>query len=253
MGRTRSGKRYKETCGDYSTVIVLLDTSEALDICAMELGCAVKQLLTPLTAFNRQKEHDEFAIDNGAFAGFDRAKFLSLLEREKVARHLCRFVVVPDVVADARRTEEVFNHWKYQLAGWPLAMAAQDGLESRTIPWQQIEAIFIGGSTEWKLGQHAKAVIRAAQAIGKYVHVGRVNTPGRFKYFEKLGVDSIDGTGLSRYTHMREEIWKAHHQPNLLTDHAPSVNESFPLAELALPTAEIAREITAGTISEANG
>jgi hypothetical protein len=237
-------------------VIVLLDTSEALDICAMELGCAVKQLITPLTGFNRQKEHDEFAIDNGAFAGFDRTKFLSLLEREKAARHLCRFVVVPDVVADARRTEEVFEHWKYQLCGWPLAMAAQDGLERRTIPWANIEAIFIGGTTEWKLGPHAKAVIRAAQAIGKYVHVGRVNTPGRFEYFESLGVDSIDGTGLSRYSHMREKIWKAYHQPSLLvepsiwkwppTDHAPSAEESFPLEGQALPTVETASEITVG-------
>ena len=91
-------------------MIVLLDTSEALDICAMELGCAVKQLVTPLTGIHsRQKEHDEFAIDNGAFAGFQRDKFLSLLERENVAKHLCRFVVVPDVVGDARRTGRSFQ------------------------------------------------------------------------------------------------------------------------------------------------
>lgn len=195
---------------------VLLDTSEALDVCAAELGCAVEQLVTPLTGFTRQKEHHEFAIDNGAFAGFRRDKFLSILEREKSGQHLCRFVVVPDIVGDARRTAESFNHWKHKLTGWPLALAAQDGLENHSIPWEQISAIFIGGSTGWKLGQHAKAVIRCAQAIGKYVHVGRVNTPGRFEYFESLGVDSIDGTGLSRYTHMREKIWTAHNQPQLL-------------------------------------
>lgn len=198
-------------------MIVLLDTSEALDVCAMELGCAVKQLVTPLTGFLRQKEHDEFAIDNGAFAGFRRDKFLAILEREKEARHLCKFVVVPDIVADARRTEESFEFWHYKLTGWPLALAAQDGLENRRIPWDQLAAIFIGGTTAWKLSDHAKAVIRCAQAIGKYVHVGRVNTPGRFEYFESLGVDSIDGTGLSRYTHMREKIWKVHNQPNLLS------------------------------------
>ena len=67
-------------------MIVLLDTSEALDVCAVELGMPrgqVKQLLTPLTGFLRQKESDEFAIDNGAYAGFDRNRFLSLLERER--------------------------------------------------------------------------------------------------------------------------------------------------------------------------
>src|ERR1700728_4871384 len=146
----------------------------------MELGCPVKQLVTPLTGFNRQKEHDEFAIDNGAFAGFRKQDFLTILERESNARHLCRFVVVPDVVGDARRTLEVFDHWKYSLTGWRLAFAAQDGIEHITIPWRQISAIFIGGTTEFKVGARAKAVIRAAQAMGKYVHVGRVNTPGRF-------------------------------------------------------------------------
>lgn len=233
-------------------MIVLLDTSEALDICAAELGCGVKQLVTPLTGFIRQKEHDEFAIDNGAFAGFQRDKFLSLLEREKFAKHLCRFVVVPDVVGDARRTGEVFNHWKYKLCGWPLALAAQDGLERLTIPWEHIAAIFIGGTTEWKLGPHAKAVIRAAQAIGKYVHVGRVNAPGRFEYFENLGVDSIDGTGLSRYSHMREKIWHLHNQPSLLSDHAPSAEESFGRASSGLLTAETANETTAESTNGAS-
>jgi hypothetical protein len=226
-------------------VIVLLDTSEALDVCAMELGCAVKQLITPLTGFLRQKEHDEFAIDNGAFAGFKKEQFLNILTREDKVKHLCRFLVVPDVVADARRTLEVFDHWKYQLSGWPLALAAQDGIENLPIPWKQLRAIFIGGTTEFKLSERARAVIRAAQAMGKYVHVGRVNIPGRFEYFESLGVDSIDGTGLSRYTHMREAIWRSYNQPNLLTDLAPLV-DGYSLPEpSALSTAAIANEITA--------
>lgn len=197
-------------------MLALLDTSEALDVCALELGCPVEQLLTPLTRFIRQKEHQEFAIDNGAFAGFDCAKFVSLLARENAAKHLCRFVTVPDVVGDARRTLEVFDHWKYQLTGWPLALAAQDGLENLSIPWKQLQAIFIGGTTAWKLGEHARAVIRAAQAMGKWVHVGRVNTPGRFEYFENLGADSIDGTGLSRYSWMREAIFASAEQPRLI-------------------------------------
>lgn len=197
-------------------MIVLLDTSEALDVCGAELGCEVEQLLTPLTAFLRQREHRKFAIDNGAFSGFNAQAFRSILARENSARHLCRFVVVPDVVGDARRTLEVFDHWKYQLVGWPLALAVQDGIEHVAIPWKQIEAIFIGGTTQFKLGPQAKAVIRATQAIGKWVHVGRVNTPGRFEYFENLGVDSIDGTGLSRYSHMREAIFAKTQQPGLL-------------------------------------
>lgn len=225
-------------------MIALLDTSEDLTVCREQLGCNVEQLLTPLTRFKRQNPRAKFAIDNGAFAGFKAGEFKGLLLREKDAREQCRFVAVPDVVGSARRTLEVFDHWKYKLSGWPLALVAQDGLEDLSIPWEQIKAIFIGGSTAWKIGPHAAAVIRAARAMDKWVHIGRVNTPGRFEYFESLDADSIDGTGLSQYTHMREAIWKAYNQPNLLTDLAPSAEESsvprgtFIAETAAEPTAE---------------
>lgn len=199
-------------------MLVLLDTSHSLDEASKELGCEVEQLLTPLTRRKRQRPDAMFAVDNGAFAGFQAQGFMNLLDRLKDARALCRFVAVPDIVGSARRTLEVFDHWKSKLAMWPLALVAQDGLEDFDIPWLYIDAIFIGGSTDWKLSKDAADVVRAAKAMGKWVHAGRVNTPGRFEYFDRLGADSIDGTGLSRYTHMREDIWKAYNQPNLLTN-----------------------------------
>lgn len=197
-------------------MIVLLDTSDSLEEASRELGgLQVEQLLTPLTQFKRQQPTERFAIDNGAFAGFNPDPFLALVKREESARDLCRFVAVPDVVGSARRTLEVFNHWSRQLKGWPLALVAQDGLENFPIEWWHINAIFIGGTTEWKLGRHAKETIRAAKAMGKWVHAGRVNTPGRYEYFEKLGVDSIDGSGLARFSHMREKIHQRHQRPEL--------------------------------------
>jgi hypothetical protein len=198
-------------------VIALLDTSEDLTVAESELGVPCEQLLTPLTRFKRQNPDGWFAVDNGAFAGFSPEAFLSLLAREDRSRHLCRFVAAPDVVASARRTLEVFEHWRYKLAGWPLALVLQDGQEELEIPWKGITAVFIGGSTEWKLSKHAADCIRAAKAMGKWVHAGRVNTPARFEYFERLGADSIDGTGLSRYSWMRERIYDKSIQPNLLT------------------------------------
>jgi len=196
-------------------MIALLDTSERLEVCQEELGCEVEQLLTPLTSFTLQRPESHFAIDNGAFSRFNASAFESLLDREFTRRKQCRFVAVPDVVGSARRTREVFDHWFQFISQWPLALVAQDGQGAIEIPWKLIEAIFIGGSTEWKLGNEARQVIRAAQAVGKWVHVGRVNRPGRFEYFEALGVDSIDGTGLSRYTWMRESIYEAYHEPQL--------------------------------------
>ena len=201
-------------------MIALLDTSHDLNQAAQELGCQVEQLLTPLTRFKAQRPDARFAIDNGAFARFDREGFESLLKREAHRRDLCRFVAVPDVVGSARRTLEVFDHWYERLGQWPLALVAQDGQEDLPIPWGLIKAVFIGGSTEWKLSFHAQTVIKAAQALGKWTHAGRVNTPARFEYFEKLGVDSIDGTGLSRFSWMRERIWKAHSEPDLFKEAA---------------------------------
>ena len=151
----------------------------------------------------------------GAFKQFDEDAFLSLLNREKSRRHLCRFVCCPDIVADARRTLEIFEHWKHNLAGWPIALVAQDGLENLPIPWLQIQALFIGGSTQWKDGSHASAIVRAGVILKKWVHVGRINTPGRFEHFRKLGAHSMDGSGLARFSQMRERIWDAQHKPTL--------------------------------------
>lgn len=193
----------------------MLDTSHNLDEAEKEIGCQVEQLFTPLTRFTPQRPEQRFAIDNGAFAGFDEKKFMSLLKREEPRLHLCRFVSVPDVVGSAIRTLEVFERWKTKITQWPLAYVAQDGQESQPIPWDDITAVFIGGSTDFKMGQHAAAVVKAGKALGKWVHAGRVNTPGRFEYFEKLGADSIDGTGLSRYSWMRQAIHNKHITPTL--------------------------------------
>jgi hypothetical protein len=199
-------------------LLVLLDTGPAqpLDECAEELGCEVEQLLTPLTRYKLQRPESRFAIDNGAFAGFDSRAFLSLLDREKARRKQCIFLAVPDVVGSARRTLEVFDHWAPKLSGWPLALVAQDGQEHLPIPWDRITAVFVGGSTDFKLSTQAEHIVRAAKALDKWVHTGRVNTPGRFEYFEKMGADSIDGTGLSRYRWMREKIAHAQQQPRLI-------------------------------------
>jgi hypothetical protein len=66
-----------------------------------------------------------------------------------------------------------------------------------------------------QLGAMCVRYIKAAKMFGKWVHAGRVNTPARFEHFEKLGADSIDGTGLARYDHMRAAIYERHMKPEL--------------------------------------
>jgi len=128
-------------------MIAMLDTSEDLSVCEAEIGCPVEQLFTPLTRFLCQNLLAHFGIDNGCFKRFDVDAFLALLDREFERRHLCRFVCCPDVVGEAMRTLELFDVWKDNLVGWPIALVAQDGLENHRIPWDEISAIFIGGST----------------------------------------------------------------------------------------------------------
>lgn len=187
-------------------MIVMLDTSHDLDTAAAELQFPVEQLLTPLTRFRNRNPEARFAIDNGAFSKFDRKAFEALMEREDERRHLCRFVAVPDVVGSARRTLEVFEHWRDELNHWPLALVCQDGQESLPIPWPEIAAVFIGGTTAWKESDHAKAIVKAAKAIGKWCHVGRINTADRFAAFKEWGADSCDGSGIAQYSHMRRAI-----------------------------------------------
>jgi hypothetical protein len=187
-------------------MIVMLDTSHKLDKAEAEIGYPVEQLFTPSNWHGAQRPDAHFAIDNGAFARFDEEKFQTVLKRHEKRRELCRFVTVPDVVGSARRTLEVFGERYHDLCRWPLALVCQDGQEDLPIPWYKIDAIFIGGTTKWKESDAAIACIKAAQAIGKWVHVGRVNDPSRFEAFEQLGVDSVDGSGLAQYSWMRERI-----------------------------------------------
>jgi hypothetical protein len=200
-------------------MLALLDTSEDLATCAEELGLEgrVGQLVTPLNRLARRDLTLPWAIDNGAYSGFDAVAFRKRLAKEAEQRAGCLFVVCPDVVGSARRTLEVFPYWARQLKndGWPIALAIQDGQQDLPIPWDEIDAVFIGGTTSFKISQHAVHVIRAAQIAGKWVHVGRVNDAHRFAQFEELGVHSIDGTGISRFTLSRERVARRNDQERL--------------------------------------
>ena len=196
-------------------MIVMLDTPQNLETCSAELGCEVEQLFTPLTRRNPQHPEQMFAMDNGAFARFESKGFLSMLAKHESRKVLCRFVAVPDVVGCARRTIECWKHWYPCITGWPAAFVCQDGQEDLEIPWSDCSAVFIGGSTEWKMSKHAGAIVKASKVIGKWCHIGRINTPGRLEYFEDLGADSCDGTGLAQYSHMRKAIYDSKNNPSL--------------------------------------
>lgn len=111
-------------------------------------------------------------------------------------RSRCAFAVAPDVVGDARATLERSSPWleRVRALGYPVAFVAQDGAEDVHPPWDQFDVLFIGGTTEWKLGQQARDVVNMAHDHGKAVHMGRVNSRMRLQYAVNIGCDSADGT-----------------------------------------------------------
>jgi hypothetical protein len=46
--------------------------------------------------------------------------------------------------------------------------------------------LFIGGSTEWKIGPGALECIKRAQELGKRIHIGRVNWKKRYEHFRQI-------------------------------------------------------------------
>lgn len=162
------------------------------------------QLLTPLTRY--ANFGGTFAIDNGAFSGFDKKLFANLLANNETHRSRCLFVTIPDIVGSARRTLEVWRHRAKFAQYWPMALVAQDGAEDLEIPWDEMSAVFIGGRDPWKDSQAAIDIVKTAKTLGKHAHVGRVNTAKRFRLFHDAGADTCDGSGVAMYDHMLNSL-----------------------------------------------
>lgn len=142
-----------------------------------------------------------WAGDNDAFTGnFCEKKWKSwIISTCRKYKNTCKFIAVPDVVGDCDKTIENYKlyHGLVRENGLPLAFVAQDGQESRDLP-DDYDALFIGGTTEWKMSKGAGECIKRAKSNGKWVHIGRVNSQKRIHHFNVLGADSCDGTTISR-------------------------------------------------------
>jgi hypothetical protein len=142
-----------------------------------------------------------WAADNGCYSrgdNFDPGDYLAWLTRLP-HRHRLLFAVAPDVVADHAatwaRSELVLP--RIRRLGIPAAFVAQNGMEDDPhIHWDRFDALFLGGTTAWKLGDAAAALTAEARARGLWVHMGRVNSYRRLAYAQSIGCHSADGTYL---------------------------------------------------------
>jgi hypothetical protein len=142
------------------------------------------------------------AADNDCFQGLNRAQYLAMLRKLKPHRDRVLWVTAPDLVGNAARTFARWQLWYPSLRylGLRTAYVAQDGSEDLPPPWDELDCLFIGGSTIWKEGPHAARLICEAKDREKWVHVGRVNTLRRWRLFSALDIDSFDGTSFSRFS-----------------------------------------------------
>ena len=157
-----------------------------------------------MLSFNAGKQrisgHDIFAADNGCFVQPDKYSdegFINWLK--KLDAKSCLFATAPDVVGDAQATRLRAYPMlrKIREMGFKASYVCQDGERPDLIDWQKMDAVFIGGSTEWKLSQAAGDIIAEAKRRSKWVHMGRVNSYRRMRLAAVLGCDSVDGTMLA--------------------------------------------------------
>lgn len=141
-----------------------------------------------------------WCADNGAYSNrFNEAKWWAFLEKHAWDTTLCAFATAPDVVGDSEATLERSLPWlpKIRDLGYPAAFVAQDGLTVQATPWDEFDCLFIGGSTDWKLGPEAAWLIAEGLRRDKWVHCGRVNSRKRYRIMRDLGCTSADGTFLT--------------------------------------------------------
>ncbi len=145
-----------------------------------------------------------WAADNDAFTGWNQKRFRAMLyEIARVDRSRFLWVACPDVVGNAQATVNRWHEWfpEIDYLGLPVAFVGQDGLEAipDQIPWQDMRAFFVGGSTAWKLGVAAERLLIEARQRGLMTHMGRVNTFKRIRHAIEIGADTIDGRTFSAW------------------------------------------------------
>ena len=161
------------------------------------------QLRTPLTKYKLSGR--PYGLDNGCFTKFDEKTWLRLIQEARESEAEIKFVTLPDIVGDATRTLDLFEAYRWKTQFLPRALVLQDGIGQHRIDWHMIDAVFVGGSDAFKISTEAINAAKVAKMLGKWVHVGRVNTVSRLKGWMELA-DSIDGSGICKYDHMLDSI-----------------------------------------------
>lgn len=146
-----------------------------------------------------------YALDNGAWKAYqhgtdwDMDTFVALVERYGRGSD---FVAAPDIVAGGPASLVLSLLWLPRLLKMcpRVLIPVQDGMVPADVSKHLSPRVglFVGGSTEWKLGAMG-AFCRLACDLGAWSHVGRVNSVRRINLCLSCRATSFDGTSVSRY------------------------------------------------------
>lgn len=158
-----------------------------------------------IESFGRAWDYYEYVgIDNGCFTEAGRRRYsdygyFKLIEKTlEIYGDNVLFATARDVPEDWEGTLKISLPLlpKIRALGAQAAIVLQDGATPATVPWDEFDSIFIGGSTEWKLGDMARAITKEAVRRQKWPHMGRVNSMSRMRIAQSFGCRSADGTYL---------------------------------------------------------
>jgi hypothetical protein len=135
-----------------------------------------------------------YALDNGAFTGFDEDRWRALLRWSILWGIKPLWAAVPDKVGDPKETSRLWNmhYMTVHSFGMPCAFVVQDGHLAVDVPGVAA-VVFVGGSTAWK----ERTVSYWCEHFPR-VHVGRVNGYRMLRRCSDAGAESCDGTGWGR-------------------------------------------------------
>lgn len=150
-----------------------------------------------------------YALDNGAWTAhqkgepFDGDAFRRALDLMGPAAD---FVVLPDVVAGGPRSLDLSLSWLREVTacGAPVYLPVQNGICPSDLVGgfgivDQVQGLFVGGDTPWKLRTMPQWG-EVARAHRLKLHVGRVNTRRRIIACQLAGADSFDGSRPSKWS-----------------------------------------------------
>jgi hypothetical protein len=149
-----------------------------------------------------------FALDNDAFTCWrDKKPWNEKLWHDMLAfaamrGHAPMWVAVPDVVTDRKATLESWKRHKDTVLkrGWKPAFCVQDGMTPEDVP-AEASVVFVGGSDTWKL-RH----LHLWTENFPRVHCARINAVADIETCERMGCESVDGTGWFRDPSRKDKL-----------------------------------------------